>query len=129
MTVITNIEDLRRLAQKRVPRMFYDYADSGSWTESTYRANESDFQHQAAPARGGEHGKPQHRTTMVGRTWPCRWPSPHRPDRHAARRRRDPGGAAAEKFGVPFTLSTMSICSIEDVAKHAGEAASGSSST
>ena len=44
MTVITNIEDLRVLAQKRVPRMFYDYADSGSWTEGTYRANESDFQ-------------------------------------------------------------------------------------
>ena len=44
MSVITNIEDLRVLAEKRVPRMFYDYADSGSWTESTYRANESDFQ-------------------------------------------------------------------------------------
>ena len=44
MPVITNIEDLRVLAQKRVPRMFYDYADSGSWTESTYRANEADFQ-------------------------------------------------------------------------------------
>ena len=44
MTVITNIEDLRVLAKKRVPRMFYDYADSGSWTESTYRANEDDFQ-------------------------------------------------------------------------------------
>ena len=43
MTVITNIEDLRRLAQCRVPRMFYDYADSGSWTESTYRANQEDF--------------------------------------------------------------------------------------
>ena len=44
MTVITTIEDLRQLAKKRVPRMFYDYADSGSWTETTYRANESDFQ-------------------------------------------------------------------------------------
>ena len=44
MTVITHIEDLRVLAEKRVPRMFYDYADSGSWTEGTYRANESDFQ-------------------------------------------------------------------------------------
>ena len=44
MTVITTIEDLRVLAKRRVPRMFYDYADSGSWTESTYRANESDFQ-------------------------------------------------------------------------------------
>ncbi|MES3014887.1 MAG: alpha-hydroxy-acid oxidizing protein, partial [Pseudomonadota bacterium] len=43
MPVITNIEDLRVLAEKRVPRMFYDYADSGSWTEGTYRANESDF--------------------------------------------------------------------------------------
>ena len=44
MPVITNVEDLRVLAKKRVPRMFYDYADSGSWTESTYRANEADFQ-------------------------------------------------------------------------------------
>ena len=44
MPVITNIEDLRVLAEKRVPRMFYDYADSGSWTEGTYRANENDFQ-------------------------------------------------------------------------------------
>src|ERR1700716_2508886 len=43
MTVITHVEDLRRLAQRRVPRMFYDYADSGSWTEGTYRANEADF--------------------------------------------------------------------------------------
>ncbi|MFM8695447.1 MAG: alpha-hydroxy-acid oxidizing protein, partial [Betaproteobacteria bacterium] len=43
MPVITNIEDLRVLAQKRVPKMFYDYADSGSWTEGTYRANESEF--------------------------------------------------------------------------------------
>ena len=44
MAVITNIEDLRVLHKKRTPKMFYDYADSGSWTESTYRANESDFQ-------------------------------------------------------------------------------------
>ena len=44
MPVITTIEDLRILAEKRVPRMFYDYADSGSWTEGTYRANEADFQ-------------------------------------------------------------------------------------
>ena len=59
MPVITNIEDLRVLAKRRVPRMFYDYADSGSWTESTYRANEADFaSDQAAPARRGEHGRP-----------------------------------------------------------------------
>ena len=43
MPVITEIEDLRQLAKRRVPRMFYDYADSGSWTEQTYRRNESDF--------------------------------------------------------------------------------------
>lgn len=44
LSTITCIEDLRAIAQKRVPRMFYDYADSGAWTEGTYRANESDFQ-------------------------------------------------------------------------------------
>ena len=56
---ITNIEDLRVLAQKRVPRMFYDYADSGSWTESTYRANEADFQKIKLRQRVAvEHGGP-----------------------------------------------------------------------
>ena len=62
MTVITTIEDLRVLAERRVPRMFYDYADSGSWTESTYRANESRLpEDQAAPARGRQHGRPHAR--------------------------------------------------------------------
>ena len=123
MPVITNIEDLRVLAQKRVPRMFYDYADSGSWTESTYRANEADFeQDPAAPAGGGQHGKPQHAHDHdrpggrdAGRD------RADRPDRHAACRRRDPGARAAKNFGIPFTLSTMSICSIEDVAEDTGQ--------
>ena len=44
MPVITTIEDLRLLAKQRVPKMFYDYADSGSWTEQTYRENSSDFE-------------------------------------------------------------------------------------
>ena len=68
MTVITNIEDLRVLAQKRVPRMFYDYADSGSLDrEHLPRQRERLPEDQAAPARGGQHGKPQHRArTMVG---------------------------------------------------------------
>ena len=57
MTVITTIEDLRVLAQKRVPRMFYDYADSGSWTESTYRANEDDFKAIALGAKGTYIGR------------------------------------------------------------------------
>src|SRR5665811_2309954 len=67
MTVITTIEDLRVLAQKRVPRMFYDYADSGSWTESTYRANESDFAKIKLRQRVAvDMEKRTLRTTMVG---------------------------------------------------------------
>ena len=45
LSKMTCIEDLRRVAQRKVPKMFYDYADSGSWTETTYRENSSDFQH------------------------------------------------------------------------------------
>ena len=120
MTVITNIEDLRVLAQKRVPRMFYDYADSGSWTESTYRANESDFQKIKLRQRVAVNM--ENRSTavkMVGID--AKMPVAIAPvgltgmqhadgEIHAAR--------AAEKFGIPFTLSTMSICSIEDIAEH-----------
>ena len=118
MTVITTIEDLRQLAQKRVPRMFYDYADSGSWTESTYRANSDDFQ--AIKLRQRVAVNMENRslaTTMVGQQ--VKMPVAIAPvgltgmqhadgEIHAAR--------AAEKFGVPFTLSTMSICSMEDIA-------------
>ncbi|MGJ7485730.1 alpha-hydroxy acid oxidase [Variovorax sp. LT2P21] len=118
MTVITTIEDLRVLAEKRVPRMFYDYADSGSWTESTYRANSEDFkkiklrQRVAVNMEGRTLATP-----MVGQM--AKMPVAIAPvgltgmqhadgEIHAAR--------AAEKFGIPFTLSTMSICSIEDIA-------------
>ena len=67
MPVITNIEDLRVLAQKRVPRMFYDYADSGSWTESTYRANEADFDRILLRQRVAVNMEGRStRTTMVG---------------------------------------------------------------
>ena len=120
MTVITNIEDLRVLAEKRVPRMFYDYADSGSWTESTYRANESDFQKIKLRQRVAVNMENRSTaTTMVGvDVDDAGGDRADRPDRHAARRRRDPGARAAEKFGIPFTLSTMSICSIEDIAAH-----------
>ena len=119
MTVITTIEDLRVLAEKRVPRMFYDYADSGSWTESTYRANESDFQKIKLRQRVAVNMENRSTATrMVG--VPAKMPVCIAPvgltgmqhadgEIHAAR--------AAEKFGIPFTLSTMSICSIEDIAK------------
>jgi hypothetical protein len=75
MTVITNIEDLRVLAQKRVPRMFYDYVDTGSWTEGTYRANEDDFQKikfRQRVAINMDNRTTAHRSWWA-RTWPCRW--------------------------------------------------------
>ena len=120
MTVITCIEDLRALAQRRMPRMFYDYADSGSWTEGTYRANEADFQRIELRQRVAVNMENRSTaTTMVGQA--VKMPVAIAPvgslgmmhadgEIHAAR--------AAEKFGIPFTLSTMSICSIEDIAEH-----------
>ena len=123
MTVITNIEDLRVLHEKRAPRMFYDYADSGAWTETTYRANESDFQKIRLRQRVAvDMTNRTLRTTMIGHD--VAMPVALAPvgltgmqhadgEIHAAR--------AAAKFGVPFTLSTMSICSIEDVAAHSSE--------
>ncbi len=118
MTVITEVEDLRLLAQRRVPRMFYDYADSGSWTESTYRANQSDFAKIKLRQRVAVNMEDRSTaTTMVG--VPVAMPVAIAPvgltgmqhadgEIHAAR--------AAQKAGIRFTLSTMSVCSIEDVA-------------
>ena len=123
MTVITNIEDLRILAQKRVPRMFYDYADSGSWTESTYRANNDDFQRIKLRQRVAVNMENRStETTMVGQK--VAMPVAIAPTGLTGMQHADGeilAAKAARKFGVPFTLSTMSICSIEDVAKHAGE--------
>ncbi len=118
MPVITNIADLRELAKKRVPRMFYDYADSGSWTEGTYRANEADFQKILLRQRVAVNMENRSTaTTMAGVK--VKMPVAIAPiglmgmqhadgEIHAAR--------AAERFGIPFTLSTMSICSMEDIA-------------
>ena len=123
MTVITHIEDLRRLAQKRVPRMFYDYADSGSWTESTYRANESDFQKIKFRQRVAVNMENRSTATeMIGQT--VAMPVALAPTGLTGMQHADGeilAARAAKKFGVPFTLSTMSICSIEDVAEHAGK--------
>ena len=120
LSKITNIEDLRVLAERRVPRMFYDYADSGSWTEGTYRANEADFHtiklrqrvavnmenRSTAVTMAGQAAKMPVVIAPVGLTGMQHADG----EIHAAR--------AAEKFGIPFTLSTMSICSIEDIAEH-----------
>ena len=120
MPVITCIEDLRRLAEKRVPRMFYDYADSGSWTESTYRANESDFQPIKLRQRVAVNMEGRSlRTTMAGQD--VAMPVAIAPTGLTGMQYADGeilAARAAEKFGVPFTLSTMSICSIEDIAAH-----------
>lgn len=122
MAEITCIEDLRRLARKRVPRMFYDYVDGGSWTEYTYRANEEDF------------GKIEFRqrvavditersiaSTMVGQ--PVSMPVAIAPTGLTGMQHADGeilAARAAQKFGIPFTLSTMSICPIEAVAEATG---------
>ena len=118
MSVITCIEDLRVLARQRVPRMFYDYADAGSWSESTYRANTADFESIRFRQRVA--------VNMEGRTLATRMigqdaamPVALAPIGALGMQHADGeilAARAAEKFGVPFILSTMSICSIEDVA-------------
>lgn len=123
LSTITTIEDLRLIAQRRVPRMFYDYADSGAWTESTYRANESDFQkikfrQRVAVDMDGR----SLRTTMIGQD--VAMPVALAPTGLTGMQHADGemlAAQAANRFGVPFTLSTMSICSIEDVAAATGK--------
>ena len=119
MTVITNIEDLRILHQKRAPKMFYDYADSGSWTEGTYRANESEFskikfrQRVAVNIDNRSIG-----STMLGE--PVRMPVALSPVGMTGMQYADGeilAAKAAKEFGVPYCLSTMSICSMEEIAK------------
>ena len=120
MTAIACIEDLRKKAEKRVPRMFYDYADSGSWSESTYRANEDDLQ--AIKFRQRVAIDVSIRDTkmpMLGET--TTMPVALAPAGLTGMQYADGeilAAKAAADFGVPFTLSTMSICSIEDVAAH-----------
>jgi len=118
MKVITCVEDLRRVARRRVPRMFYDYADSGSWTESTYRANEADFGDFNFRQRVAVNMHPRSvATKMIGED--VSMPVALAPTGMTGMQHADGeilAARAAEKFGVPFTLSTMSICSIEDVA-------------
>ena len=122
MPVITCIEDLRILAKKRVPRMFYDYADCGSWTESTYRANEADFDKILLRQRVAVNLENRStRTTMIGQD--VAMPVAIAPVGLTGMQHADGEiltARAAKQFGIPFTLSTMSICSIEDVAQATG---------
>ena len=122
MSVITCIEDLRVLAEKRVPRMFYDYADAGSWTESTYRANEADFQGIKFRQRVAVNmDNRSTATTMLGER--VAMPVAIAPTGLTGMQHADGemlAARAAKQFGIPFTLSTMSICSIEDVSEATG---------
>lgn len=120
MPVITNIEDLRRIYERRTPRMFYDYAESGSWTEQTFRENTSDFRHIRFKQRVAvDMDNRSTATKMIGED--VSMPVALAPVGLTGMQSADgeiKAARAAEKFGVPFTLSTMSICSIEDVAEN-----------
>ncbi len=119
MPVITNINDLKRIYERRVPRMFYDYAESGSWTEQTFRENTSDFEQirlrqRVAVDMSGRSTASQ----MIGQD--VAMPVALAPVGLTGMQHADgeiKAARAAEAFGVPFTLSTMSINSIEDVAE------------
>ncbi len=120
LSKMTCIEDLRRVAQRKVPKMFYDYADSGSWTESTYRANSSDFDKIKLRQRVLVNMEGRSLATkMIGEE--VTMPLAIAPTGFTGMQHADGeilAARAAEKFGVPFALSTMSICSIEDVAEN-----------
>lgn len=120
MTAICEIKDLQNLARARVPRMFFEYADSGSWSESTYRENESDFNKIKLRQRVAVDITDRSvESEMIGQ--PVSMPVALAPVGLTGMQYADgeiKAAIAAEKFGVPFTLSTMSICSIEDVAKY-----------
>jgi L-lactate dehydrogenase (cytochrome) len=120
MKAITCIEDLRKMHQRRVPRMFYDYVDSGSWTESTYRANAVDLQRMTFRQRVAIDVSTRNTAMpMLGQNLPM--PVALAPTGLTGMQYADGeilAARAAADYGVPFTLSTMSICSIEDVAEH-----------
>jgi len=120
MPVITNIDDLFQLYKKRVPKMFFDYCESGSWSEQTFRENVSDFND--IRLRQKVAVDMTNRTTtmpMLGQKY--KMPVALAPVGLTGMQHADgeiKAAQAAEEFGVPFTLSTMSICSIEDVKAH-----------
>lgn len=120
MTVITCIEDLHEQFTKRVPRMFADYVDSGSWTESTYRDNITAFEkHKLRQRILVDMSNRSVSTKMLGEE--VAMPVALAPVGSTGMQHADGeilAAKAAEKFGVPYTLSTMSVCSIEDVAEN-----------
>jgi L-lactate dehydrogenase (cytochrome) len=120
MPKITCIDDLKAIYRRRVPKMFYDYCETGSWTEQTFHENTSDFDKLYFKQRVAvDMTNRTTATTMIGE--PVAMPTALAPVGMTGMQHADGeilAARAAEKFGVPFTLSTLSICSIEDVAKH-----------
>lgn len=120
MPVITCIDDLHRLYKRRVPKMFYEYAETGSWTEQTFRENTSDFRQIHFRQRVAvDMSDRSTASQMIGQDYAM--PVALAPVGMLGMQHADgeiKAAKAAEKFGVPFTLSTMSICSIEDIAEH-----------
>ncbi|WP_394178245.1 L-lactate dehydrogenase [Yoonia maritima] len=118
MPVITTIDDLKRLHKRRAPKMFYDYAESGSWTEQTFRENTTDFDQIRLRQRVAvDMSDRTTKSQMIGQD--VAMPVALAPVGLTGMQCADgeiKAAKAAEKFGLPFTLSTMSICSIEDVA-------------
>ena len=120
MAVVTTIEEFRQQAKRRVPKMFYDYADSGSWSETTYRSNETDFARIKFRQRVAIDMS-QRTTSTILAGQPASMPVAIAPIGLTGMQIADGeilAAQAAAEFGVPFTLSTMSVCSIEDVARH-----------
>lgn len=120
LSKVTSIEDLRQVAERKVPRMFYDYVDSGSWTQTTYFNNETDFDRIKLRQKVLRNMEGRNlATTMIGQS--VSMPVAIAPTGFTGMMWADGeilAARAAEKFGIPFSLSTMSICSIEDVATH-----------
>lgn len=120
MPVVTSIADLKDMHRRRTPRMFYDYAESGSYTEQTFRENSSDFDKIRLRQKVAvDMSNRSLATDMIGQ--PVSMPVGLAPVGLTGMQNADgeiKAARAAEAFGVPFTLSTMSICSIEDVAAH-----------
>nr|WP_315973221.1 MULTISPECIES: alpha-hydroxy acid oxidase [unclassified Bartonella] len=117
MKQLLDIADFKKAAKRRVPKMFFDYADSGAWTESTYRANEDDFKQIKLRQKVlvDMTGRSL-QSEMIGQK--VAMPVALAPTGLCGMQYADGeilAAQAAEEFGIPFTLSTMSICSIEDV--------------
>ncbi len=117
---ILEISDLEKLAKRKVPKMFFDYVNSGSWTETTYRDNVNDFSYIKLRQRiAVDMTNRKLKSNMAGLN--VSMPVALAPTGLTGMQHADGeilAAQAAEEFGVPFTLSTMSVCSIEEVAKH-----------